>query len=121
MWTTVLDATPEEQLALIVAHPDLAGKLAKANRLTPESAGEQAGAGLDALTDEEREIFEARNAAYRARFGFPFILCAREHTKPTILAAFDERLQNSQEDEMAAALEQIRRIAKFRIQDLIVP
>jgi OHCU decarboxylase len=119
MWSTVLAASPEEQLALIVAHPDLAGKLARANRLTAESAGEQAGVGLDALTDEERSAFDARNTAYRERFGFPFIICAREHTKSTILAAFDARLHHSQEAEISEALEQIRRIAKFRIQDLI--
>ncbi len=110
-------ASDGERLALIVAHPDLAGKLAAAGRLTAESRGEQAGAGLDALTDGERRTFEERNEAYRKRFGFPFIVCAREHSKSGILAEFDRRLANGLEAEKRAAISEIKKIARLRVMD----
>ncbi len=119
MWTAVCAASAAEQMALINAHPDLAGKLARAGMLTSESTTEQSSAGLDALTPEERTVFNALNAGYRERFGFPFIICVREHSKPEIMAAFHRRLENSRDVEIQDALGQIRRIANGRIQDLI--
>ena len=84
-------ASEEERLGVLTAHPDLAGKLAAAKRLTAESTAEQAGAGLDALTDAERAQFTALNDAYQAKFGFPFIIAVRDHDKAGILAAFERR------------------------------
>lgn len=107
------------QLALIRAHPDLAGKLAKAGKLTLESTREQAGLGLDRLDDAEYGIFHERNARYRNRFGFPFIICARLTTKQGVLDAFEERLKNSREMEIPTALEQIHEIARLRLEDLL--
>src|SRR5690606_7451234 len=79
-----------ERLGVLNAHPDLAGKLAQAKRLTAESTAEQASAGLDALTDRERETFTGLNAAYTAKFGFPFIIAVKDNTKASILAAFHD-------------------------------
>jgi len=116
----IVDSASEEQkLALIRAHPDLAGKLARAGSLTPESRHEQAGLGLDRLNDEEYDRFSTLNAAYRERFGFPFIMCARLTTKDGVLAAFLTRLKNNRISEIAAALEQIHHIARLRTEDLI--
>ena len=109
----------DAQLALIRAHPDLAGKAALAGDLTAESTSEQKGAGLDRLTPEEYERFHALNDAYKARFGFPFILAVRGHDKHSILAAFERRLAHSQEEETAEALAQIAKIGEFRLNDLI--
>src|SRR5690606_942582 len=82
-------ATEDERLGVLKAHPDLAGKLAQARRLTAESTAEQASAGLDALTDAERAAFEALNGRYVAKFGFPFIIAVKDNTKAGILAAFE--------------------------------
>jgi len=112
-------ATEEEQVALIRAHPDLVGRAAREGTLTPESQREQAGAGLGDLTDEEIRLFEQYNAAYRDRFGFPFVICARENKKDIILKAFPERLENNRPQEIAAALTEIERIARFRLVDLL--
>jgi 2-oxo-4-hydroxy-4-carboxy-5-ureidoimidazoline decarboxylase len=109
----------EAQLALIRAHPDLAGKAALAGELTQESTSEQKGAGLDALTKDEFARFHELNDAYKERFGFPFILAVRGHDKHSILAAFERRLEHSPEDEIAEALAQIARIGAFRLNDLI--
>ena len=109
----------DERLAVLRAHPDLAGKLAQARRLTAESAAEQAGAGLDALTDAERARFSALNAAYRERFGFPFIIAVRGLDKAAILQAFEARLGNDREAEIAAACAQVERIAQVRIADML--
>jgi allantoinase len=108
-----------QKRALVDAHPDLAGKLALAKRMTPESIGEQGGAGLDRLTDEELARFTALNEAYRARFGFPFIMAVKGRGKAEILAAFEERLRNDAKAEFATALEQIDRIAALRIKDIL--
>lgn len=113
------NATREEQLSLIRAHPDLVGRLAREGRLTPESTAEQAAAGLDALSAEEIDQFDRYNAGYRQRFGFPFVICAREHRKEAILAAIPRRLQNSADQEIAVALAEIFKIAKLRLADLI--
>ena len=104
----------EAQLTLIRAHPDLAGRV----KLSPESAGEQAGAGLDHCRAEELEQFLALNTAYRAKFGFPFIKAVRGFTRPQILAEFQARLDNDPQTEFNTALEQIHRIALLRLTDL---
>ena len=112
-------ASDEERLGVLRAHPDLAGKLAQAKRLTEASTAEQASAGLDALTDEERQQFTALNDAYVRKFGFPFIIAVRDNTKATILAAFERRIANSPEQEFATACKQVERIAQLRLQALL--
>jgi allantoate deiminase len=119
MCAVVRSASTDEQLALIRAHPDLVGRLAREGRLTRESTAEQAAAGLAALTAGEVEAFERYNAAYRDRFGFPFVICARENKKDAILAAFPARLQNSREQEIATAFREIEKIARLRMDDAI--
>lgn len=118
---TMRAASRERQLALIVAHPDLAGRLAQQKKLTQESTREQASAGLDALTDEELAEFQRINAEYRARFGFPFIICARLNAKDAILRAMQTRLPNSPEQEFVTALAEIEKIAKLRLLDVVNP
>ncbi len=112
-------AADPAKLALIRAHPDLAGKLAAAGRLTAESTGEQASAGLDRLTDAERAEFMRLNEAYQARFGFPFILAVKGRSKDEIRDAFIARLRNDPAAEFAEALRQIERIALLRLKDLL--
>jgi OHCU decarboxylase len=112
-------ASPEERLGVLKAHPDLAGKLAEARRLTAESTREQASAGLDALTDAERARFSALNAAYVERFGFPFIIAVRGLTKGDILAAFEQRIASDRDTEFATACGQVERIALLRLRDLL--
>jgi OHCU decarboxylase len=111
-------ATEDERLGVLLAHPDLAGKLAAAGRLTAESTSEQASAGLNMLTDEERETFTALNTDYVAKHGFPFIIAVRDHDKASILAAFKRRINNDRATEFAEACRQVERIAEFRLQDL---
>ncbi|HLH49452.1 MAG TPA: allantoinase PuuE [Roseiarcus sp.] len=111
--------TGAQKRALVEAHPDLAGKLAQAKRLTPESTGEQASAGLDHLTDDERARFTSLNDAYRARFGFPFIIAVKGRSKAEILASFEQRLKNDVDTEFATALDEIDRIAALRIRDIL--
>jgi 2-oxo-4-hydroxy-4-carboxy-5-ureidoimidazoline decarboxylase len=116
----VLDAsTTADKLALIRAHPELAGKAAIAKALTAESNAEQASAGLDRLTAEEFERFHALNAAYGARFGFPFIICVRLNDKASILAALQARLAHDAPSEIAEALRQIGLISQLRLQDAV--
>jgi 2-oxo-4-hydroxy-4-carboxy-5-ureidoimidazoline decarboxylase len=109
-------ATPDEQLALIRAHPELAGKAAVDGTLTDASAAEQASAGLDRLTPEEFARFHALNAAYRERFDFPFIICVRLTNKAGILAAMEARLANDRDTEIATALAQIGEIVRLRLE-----
>lgn len=117
----VVDAAPgKARLALIRAHPDLAGKAAIAGALTPESTREQAAAGLDRLTPSQHADVLALTAAYRERFGFPFVVCAREHTADTIIAAARERLQHDPDDEERTALAEIAKIAALRLDDLVM-
>ncbi|RYH08518.1 allantoinase PuuE [Tropicimonas sp. IMCC6043] len=108
-------ASEEERFGVLRAHPDLAGKLAQARRLTEDSTAEQASAGLDALTDAERAAFTELNDAYVGRFGFPFIIAVRDHDKSGILAAFRRRLGNDRETEFAEACRQVERIAELRL------
>jgi 2-oxo-4-hydroxy-4-carboxy-5-ureidoimidazoline decarboxylase len=112
-------AGEEQKLALIRAHPDLAGKLAVATGLTAESAREQASAGLDTLTPEELAEFTRLNSAYKDRFGFPFIICVREHTKADIIAAFERRLAHDRQVEITTALAEIAKIARLRLHDAV--
>jgi 2-oxo-4-hydroxy-4-carboxy-5-ureidoimidazoline decarboxylase len=116
---TMRRASPPRQLVLIRAHPDLAGRLARANRLTAESTREQASAGLNALTPSELAAMEKLNADYRAKFDFPFVICARLNAKDVILAAMRSRLDNPPETEKAAALAEIEKIALLRLKDVV--
>jgi urate oxidase len=111
--------SPAAQLSLIRAHPDLAGKAALAGDLTAESAREQASAGLDRLTPAEYAEFQELNSAYHEKFGLPYVVCVREHTKDSIFEGARRRLSNSPEQERAAALHEIARIARLRILDLV--
>ncbi|WP_127115836.1 allantoinase PuuE [Shimia sediminis] len=108
-------SSEEQRLGVLVAHPDLAGKLAAAGRLTAESTSEQAGAGLDMLTDEERETFTRLNEAYTTKHGFPFIIAVRDNTKATIMEAFHRRIDNDRDTEFAEACRQVERIAEVRL------
>jgi 2-oxo-4-hydroxy-4-carboxy-5-ureidoimidazoline decarboxylase len=111
-------ASLDEKLALIRAHPELAGKAAMDRTLTDASAAEQASAGLDRLTPAEFERFHALNAAYRDRFDFPFIICVRLTDKAGILAAMEQRLDHDRDTEIATALNQIGEIVRLRLEDL---
>jgi urate oxidase len=117
--TAIQADTPEAQLELIRAHPDLAGKAAIAGELTSESASEQASAGLDRLSPEEFAEFTRVNLAYHNKFEMPYIVCVREHTKDSILAGAVERLEHDLPTERAKALEEIGKIARLRLRDLV--
>ena len=108
-----------KRMAVLRAHPDLAGKLAAARKLTPRSAGEQAGAGLDALTDRERADFTDLNARYREKFGFPFIIAVAGMGKRDILAAFRRRLDSDADSEFAEACRQVEKIALIRLASMV--
>lgn len=114
-------ASESERLGVLTAHPDLAGKLAAAKRLTAESTAEQASAGLDALTDQERTRFTELNDAYVAKFGFPFIIAVRDHDKAGILAAFERRIDSDRDTEFAEACRQVERIALHRLRAMMPP
>jgi 2-oxo-4-hydroxy-4-carboxy-5-ureidoimidazoline decarboxylase len=116
LMAVMYDATPEEQLDLIRAHPELAGKAAVDGTLTEASAAEQASAGLDRLSQAEFDRFHALNAAYRDKFGFPFIICVRLTNKTGILAAMEHRLGNDRDAEIAEALAQIGEIVRLRLE-----
>jgi 2-oxo-4-hydroxy-4-carboxy-5-ureidoimidazoline decarboxylase len=115
MVAAVTAASPNQQLALIGAHPDLGGKLAMSN----ESVSEQAGAGLDQLPPALFERFSSLNARYGERFGFPFIIAVRNHDRESILKAFERRLAQETSSEKDNALREIAEIARFRLFDLI--
>jgi OHCU decarboxylase len=114
-------ATEGQRREVLKAHPDLAGKLAAAKRLTAQSSAEQASAGLDALTDAERAAFEQLNAQYVGKHGFPFIIAVRDHTKAGILAAFERRVNHATDIEFAEACRQVERIAFLRLSALLDP
>ena len=118
---TMRAATPERQLALLRAHPDLAGRLALAGQLTSESAREQSAAGLDRMSAEELAAFQKLNGSYRERFGFPFIICARLNARSAIRTAMEARLRNTPAREHATALGEIEKIAWLRLEDLLTP
>jgi 2-oxo-4-hydroxy-4-carboxy-5-ureidoimidazoline decarboxylase len=115
----VLQAANDDQLGLLQAHPDLVGGLANQCALTNESRQEQTAAGLTQLTATEVSSFQDYNARYKAKFGFPFILCARENKAASILAAFPIRLQNSTDEEIQTALKEICKISRLRLEDRI--
>ncbi|MEL6921772.1 MAG: 2-oxo-4-hydroxy-4-carboxy-5-ureidoimidazoline decarboxylase, partial [Pseudomonadota bacterium] len=112
-------ASKDARLGVLRAHPNLAGKLSAAKRLTPESTSEQASVGLDALTDEERQTFTTLNTAYVDKHGFPFIIAVRDHDKPGILAAFERRIDNDTQVEFGQACSQVERIAELRLQTIL--
>ena len=112
-------ASDDKKRGVLRAHPDLAGKLAQANRLTAESTSEQAGAGLDALTDAERGMFTQLNSQYIEKHGFPFIIAVRDNTKEMIKSAFERRITNNSATELAEACKQVERIAELRLHDLL--
>jgi 2-oxo-4-hydroxy-4-carboxy-5-ureidoimidazoline decarboxylase len=119
MERVVQSATPQKQLALIQAHPDLAGHLRSASELTVASRREQTDAGLDLLTATEAEQMARHNARYREKFGFPFILCARLNNAGTIRDAFAKRLENSRAREIDVALGEISKIGRLRLADAL--
>ena len=119
MVAEVEHATTDEQLALLRAHPDLATRAGRASALSAASRGEQAGAGLDRLSERDYERFGQLNARYRERFGFPFIIAVRKHDTASILAAFERRLHNPVGAEMEAALSEIADITRFRLATLV--
>ena len=113
--TTVEEASDEEKICLIRAHPDLIGD----NELTVASKSEQASAGLQDATPDEAKQFREYNRQYRERFGFPFVICARLNKKDAIARAFPVRLRNSREQEIEIALQEIFKIAELRLKDLV--
>jgi 2-oxo-4-hydroxy-4-carboxy-5-ureidoimidazoline decarboxylase len=120
MKRVVDSAASEPRLALIKAHPDLANKTQRAAGLTAESNAEQNSVGLDRLSDAEYEAFERVNNAYRGKFGFPYIVCVRRHTKDSILRDFERRLPNDAATEMQKSIDEICRIAALRVDQLVV-
>jgi len=112
------NASVERQLALIRAHPDLAGKAQLAGELTADSSSEQASAGLDQCSAEEYERFQTLNDAYKEKFGFPFVMAVRNSGRAEILAAFANRLDNDQDTEFETALAEIHTIARLRLQTM---
>lgn len=119
MVDVVARAGEAPQLALVHAHPELAGKAAVRGDLTAESTHEQSGAGLSQCTQEEFGKLQCLNRAYREKFGFPFILAVRGYDRSEIIAKFEARMNNRRDEEFRAGLVQIYRIARFRIDDLV--
>jgi len=115
----VRETTGAELLDFLNAHPTLGGREAKAGAVTAESAREQAGLGLVLLPGDEARTLEVLNANYQAKFGFPFVICVRRHTRPSILRALRERLENRLEQERANALVEIEHIARLRLVDRV--
>jgi 2-oxo-4-hydroxy-4-carboxy-5-ureidoimidazoline decarboxylase len=120
MTRAVDDAAPGRRLALIKVHPDLADKTKRGDLLTAESNAEQNSVGLDRLSEAEYAAFERVNAAYRDKFGFPYIVCVRRHTKDSILRDFEKRLPNDPVAEVAATIAEIGRIAALRLDQLVI-
>jgi len=119
MVAALRSASPDAQLAVVRAHPDLAGRAAIAGDLTPESTREQASAGLDRLTPDEYAEFTRLNTSYSQRFDFPFVICVREHDKAGILRAFRERLHNDRPAELSTAVGEVAKIAALRLADAV--
>jgi OHCU decarboxylase len=113
-------APRERQVALIQAHPDLVGRAALTGTLGKASRAEQASAGLDRLAPDEVATFQRLNAEYQARFGFPFVICARENSKATILAGLAARLPHTSDAEIATALDEIAKICALRLRDTVL-
>ena len=120
MTAAVRAADPERQMAFIKRHPDLAGKAAREGTVTDDSKYEQSSAGLDRLSEEEYATFHRLNDAYKAKFGFPFIVCVRRHGKESILRQFERRLTNNVPDERRTALNEIFRIVALRLDQRVL-
>jgi 2-oxo-4-hydroxy-4-carboxy-5-ureidoimidazoline decarboxylase len=118
--SVITDLSYDKQLALIKVHPDLADKTQRAAGLTPESNAEQNSAGLDRLSEAESIAFERLNEAYRGKFGFPYIVCARRYTKESILQDFERRLLNDAASEARRAIDEIIRIVALRLDQLVL-
>ncbi len=116
---TVDAADDDAKLALIRAHPDLAGRAAGRGGLSDASSHEQAGAGIDQCSAEEYERFQSLNNAYKRQFGFPFVMAVKGSDRRAILSAFEERLENDQSAEFERAIAEIHKIARFRLNDLV--
>jgi OHCU decarboxylase len=116
---TLRGAPREAQLALIRAHPELAGREAQEGELTAASGREQASAGLDRLSPAEHARLQALNRDYRERFGFPLVICVREHTKDSLLEWGQVRLARSREEEVATALGEVAKIARLRLDEAL--
>jgi 2-oxo-4-hydroxy-4-carboxy-5-ureidoimidazoline decarboxylase len=116
---TVKAAGQEKQLALIRAHPDLVGRAALAGELTASSNAEQASAGLNRLTSDEIAVFQKCNHEYHDKFRFPFVICARLNRKEAILNGFRGRMKNTRDQEIQTALEEIFKIARLRLEDIV--
>jgi 2-oxo-4-hydroxy-4-carboxy-5-ureidoimidazoline decarboxylase len=116
---TMRSGSRDRQFALVAAHPDLAGRLAQKNQLTPDSTREQASAGLTQLSAADLLLFEKLNRSYRARFRFPFIICARLNAKDAIVAAMQSRLSNPPDVEFQTAISEIEKIARLRLDDVL--
>ena len=121
MMAAIEDSSDDERLALLRAHPDLAGKAARAGAMTADSVREQTSAGLDRLSEAEYARFERLNKAYRAKFDFPFLIAVRFETKDSILAAYETRLGNDRRQEMARAVAEIGRITRLRLEAAVAP
>ena len=119
MMEVVAMAPEETRFALVAGHPDLGGRLARAGKLEAASAAEQSGLGLDRLSEAEFARFDRLNTEYRARFGFPFVIAVKRHTRATILAAFEQRLSHDTATELRTALNEVNQIARFRLEALI--
>jgi 2-oxo-4-hydroxy-4-carboxy-5-ureidoimidazoline decarboxylase len=115
MLAAVSAAPQDKRLAFLRGHPELGGKVARAGAMTAESVAEQGGLGLNRLSDAEFARFERLNAAYRAKFGFPFIICVRRQTRDAILDSFERRTTLSQDDELQTALAEIGHITRLRL------
>lgn len=119
LFADCVDAAPyERKLALICAHPDLAGKAAVAGELTSESTAEQHSAGIDQCTAEEFERFQILNGRYKDKFGFPFVMAVRNSNRHEILAAFEARIGNDVDTEFATAIGEIHKIARLRLESM---
>ena len=119
MMAAVRSRPRQEQIAFVASHPDIAGKAARAGTMAPASVAEQAGLGLDQLSDDEFRRFEKLNADYRQKFGFPFVICVRRQTRDAVLDAFEGRLRNDANAELSAALEEISFITRLRLVDRV--
>lgn len=121
MMQVVRDAPREQQIAFLRGHPELGGKVARAGAMTKDSVAEQGGLGLDRLNEHDFARFERANAAYREKFGFPFIVCVRRHNSAqSILANFEQRVGNDRATELAAALTEIGYITRLRLDNRIM-
>lgn len=119
MMDVVRQRDTEERIALLRAHPELAGRVARAGEMTQDSVAEQSSAGLDRMTEAEFARFDQLNTAYREKFGFPFIIAVRNHSKESILDRFASRLNNTPAEEIEAALNEISAITRMRLNDLV--